>query len=186
MAIDVEWKRQVVDQFAEACLVIAAQFQQLRLNRLRLLRQRADHHLRVVAMRDERAQMGRACCLETLPRIGLARDGAVNFLCYATLTLFVYGEQHLVLRLEMVVNRTGEHPDRLRNIAHRGSMIAAFTEQLRRGVEQPRAAIVLPWHAGYSSCGRRHFPVLLEFKTQRAERNEGFIQKSDPLLSTLR
>jgi len=50
-------------------------------------------------------------------------------------------------------------------------MIAAFTEQLRRGVEQPRAAIVLPWHAGYSCCGRRHFPVLLEVKTRSAERN---------------
>src|SRR5712692_8235001 len=164
MAIDAGWKRQVVDQFAEARLVIAAQFQQLRLNRLRLLRQRTNHHLRVVAMRYERAQMGRACGLETLPRIGRARDGAVHLLCYASLTLLVYGEQHLVLRLEMVVNRTREHSDRLRNIAHRGGMIAAFTEQLRRGVEQSRAAIVLPWHAAYSCCGRRHFLFCSKLK----------------------
>jgi hypothetical protein len=86
-------------------------------------------------MRDQRAQMRRACRLEPSPRLALARDRRVHRFGHAPLALLVNGEQHLLLRFKVVVNRSREHPDRLGNIAHRGRVESALTEKTRRRVQ---------------------------------------------------
>jgi hypothetical protein len=82
--------------------------------------------------------VGDARGLEALPRLVERRDGGVDRGADALDAFLVDRGQERFLGREMAVERSGQHADRLDDLAHRRGREAALGEGTRRFVEQAR------------------------------------------------
>ena len=91
--------------------------------------------------------MASAGRFEALPRFVGGSHGAIDFLGDPLHALLIDRQKHLFLRLKVVVDGAGEHPNFFCDVAHRSGVKTTLVEELRGGVQKLDTPVILTGRA---------------------------------------